>query len=84
MTTPSAAPYRLTHGSPLSDAQAAQLITRTAQGEALNFAPVKHGHRWVLAHLATLTAAQRADFARRVLLAGQLLDARTVPAQISA
>lgn len=84
MTTHSAAPYRLTHGSPLSDAQAAQLITRTAQGEALNFAPVKYGHRWVLAHLSTLTAAQRADLARRVLLAGQLLDACTVPALLTA
>lgn len=84
MTTPSAAPYRLPHGSPLSDAQAAQLITRAAQGEALNFAPVKRGPLWVLAHLAALTPAERVELARRVTLAAQLLDLGTVPALMTA
>jgi hypothetical protein len=84
MNTPSAAPYRLSHGSPLNDAQAAQLITRTAQGEALNFAPVRAGHLWILAHLATLTAAERSEHARRVHLAARLLDLGSVPAALSA
>lgn len=81
---PSAASYRLHHGAPLNDAQAAQLITRTAQGEALNFAAVRRGSFWVLAHLATLSAAERAEFARRVTLAAQLLDTSTVPALLTA
>lgn len=78
------APYRLPHGSPLTDAQAAQLLTRAAQGEALTFAPVKRGHLWVLAHLATLSAPERAQLARRVQLAAQLLDFGSVPALLSA
>lgn len=80
----SAAPYRLTHGAPLSEAQAAQLLTRAALGEALNFAPVKAGHLWTLAHVATLNAAQRTEHARRVSLAAQLLAGHSVPAQICA
>ena len=68
------APYHLPHGSPLSDAQAVQIITRAAQGEALDFAPVRSGAAWVLLHLGTLTPCERAAFTRRVQLAAQFLD----------
>jgi hypothetical protein len=76
--------YRLTHGSALSEGEAAHLITRAAQGEALTFAPVKVGHRWALAHLATLSAAQVAAHAHRVSLTARLLDGLTVPAHLIA
>ncbi len=76
--------YRLPHGSPLSDAEAAQLITRTAQGEALTFAPVKAGRAWVLLHLTTLSPLEREDFTRRVQLAAQFLDGAAQPQPLSA
>lgn len=76
--------YRLGHGSELTDAQAAQLLARTAQGEALNWAPVKTGHRWALAHLATLTAAQLDEHRERVSRCAQVLDGLTVPAALTA
>lgn len=82
--TPSAAPYRLPHGAALTDAQAAHLLTRAAQGEALNWAPVKTGPRWVLAHVATLSPAERADHARQVRLTADLIAGRAVPALLKA
>ena len=86
MTRPhtSAAPYRLAHGSTLSEAQAVQVLTRTAQGEPLDFAPIRHGHLWTLAHLATLSAAERAEHARRVQLAAQVLSGSPLPARLTA
>jgi len=47
------------HGSPLSPAEAAHLLTRAAQGEDLTHAPVKAGMGYHLAHVATLTEQQR-------------------------
>lgn len=80
----SAAPYRLTHGATLTSAQAAHLLTRAASGEALSFAPVKRGPLWVLAHLATLSAAERSEYARRLALTADLLGGLSVPAAINA
>ena len=77
-------PYRLAHGSALSEGEAAQLITRAAAGEALTWAPVRRGTAWVLAHLHTLTAQERAQHARRVTLAAQVLDGCTTPARLTA
>lgn len=66
--------YRLTHGAPLTDAQAAQLLTRTALGEPLNWAPVKTGQRWSLAHVVTLSAQQLDEHRERVSRCAQLLN----------
>ena len=82
--TLSAAPYRLGHGSPLTQAEAAQLLTRAAAGEALQLAPVKRGHRWALAHLQTLSAADLSAYRARVELTAQLLAGGTVPALMTA
>jgi hypothetical protein len=82
--TPSAAPYRLPHGAPLSDAQAAHLLTRAAAGEPLTWAPVRQGAAWTLAHLATLSAAQRREHAQRVHRTAQLLAGHPVPAVLTA
>lgn len=76
--------YRLSAGAALTDAQAAQLLTRAAQGEALNWAPVKTGPGWKLAPLYTLTAAQLAQHRERVSRCREVLDGLTVPAQLTA
>jgi len=73
MTTPSAAPYRLTHGAPLSPAEAAHLLTRAAQGEQLTHAPVKADHGYRLAHVATLTEQQRQQHRDQVAQFAQVL-----------
>ncbi|CAM3886826.1 hypothetical protein [Deinococcus frigens] len=78
------APYRLTHGQAISEGEAAHLITRAAQGEAMTYAPVKHGHAWALAHLATLTPSERAQHAQRVRDAAALLAGLSIPAALSA
>ncbi|WP_414657297.1 hypothetical protein ACINK0_03000 [Deinococcus sp. VB343] len=76
--------YRLSAGAALSDAQAAQLLTRQAQGEALNWAPLRAGRGWVLAPLYTLTPAQLAQHRERVSRCAQVLDGLTVPAALTA
>lgn len=77
-------PRTLYHGDPLSPAQAAHLLTRAAAGEVLTHAPVKSGEGWTLAHLATLSAAQHREHARRVRLTADLLDGHPVPAALLA
>jgi len=47
------------HGSHLSPAEAAHLLTHAAQGEQLTHAPVKAEQGYTLAHVATLTEQQR-------------------------
>ncbi|WP_104991628.1 hypothetical protein [Deinococcus sp. NW-56] len=76
--------YRLAHGAPLSEGEAAQLITRAALGEALPWAPVKEGPRYRLAHLATLTPQQLAQHAGRVSRCAQVLRGSPVPAALTA
>lgn len=78
------APYRLTHGSALSEGEAAHLLARAAQGEAMTHAPVKRGHAWALAHLATLTPGERAQHAQRVRGAAAVLAGLSIPAALSA
>ncbi|WP_407569097.1 hypothetical protein [Deinococcus altitudinis] len=81
MTRPhiSAAPYRLAHGSTLSPAEAAHLLTRAAQGEHLTHAPVKADHGYHLAHVATLTEQQRQQHRAQVAQLARLLITFTAP-----
>lgn len=81
---PAPAPYRRTHGQTLSEGEAAHLITRAASGEPLTHAPVKRGPAWVLAHLATLTPAERAAHAQRITQAARVLSGAATPAHLTA
>ena len=66
--------YTLHHGAALSPAEAAHLLARAAQGDALTHAPVKEGTGYVLAHLATLSAQQLAAHRAQVLQLAQRLS----------
>lgn len=74
------APYRKAHGHMLTLAEAAQLLTRAAQGERLSFVPVRTPTGFELAHVATLTPTQHEDHARRVRAVAAALATFAAPA----
>lgn len=71
--------YTRRHGDALSQAEAAHLLTRAAQGEHLTHAPVKADHGYRLAHVATLTEQQRQAYRAQVAQLARLLDPFTAP-----
>ena len=71
--------YRHTHGAALSAAEAAHLLTRAAQGEAMTHAPVKEGSRYHLAHVATLSEEQRQRYRAQVQQVAAALALFTAP-----
>lgn len=75
--------YRRRHGDLLSDAEVAHLLTRAATGERLTHGPVWTPTGYRLAHLATLSAEQRADLARRVRAVTAALNTFAAPALLA-
>lgn len=71
--------YRKTHGAALTTEEAAQLLTRAAQGENLTHVPVKTPGGYRLAHRTTLSFEEREDFARRTRAVAAALAVLNAP-----
>jgi len=71
------------HGSPLSPAEAAHLLTRAAQGEHLTHAPVKAETGYTLAHVATLTEQQRQQHRAQVAHFAAALSTFSAPSLLA-
>lgn len=78
-----ALPYRLRHGAALTLEEAAQLLTRAAQGEVLTHVPVKTPGGYRLAHRATLTFEEREDLARRTRAVAAVLNTFAAPRAVA-